>query len=137
MSLNIENSYDLIVNSVRNSHLNFSMQVTSFSLYLTIRKSFAKFSKEAVQIPTPDKSVNDLSEALLNDEIKTLKLKLSDAEDFSQRFKCERVESVNDNEECHKKIGNLKSKILKYKTEQSKRESDLETNWKVLKIFMI
>ena len=40
MTINIQKSCSEILNSVRNSNLNFSCQETPFSIYLTVRKSW-------------------------------------------------------------------------------------------------
>jgi DNA repair exonuclease SbcCD ATPase subunit len=128
-TLNLENSCDQIVKSVRNSCLNFSIQETPYSLYLTIRKSFTK---------APQDSSNDLkneSENIINQEIETLKARLSEAEKRNQRLQSEHEEVVNDSEVCYKKIESLETRVLNDKEEIVKLESDLEDvekNWKDL-----
>ena len=43
-----------IIDSVRSSHLNFSIQETPFSLYLTIRKSYSKrFPTQVLETSPP------------------------------------------------------------------------------------
>ena len=134
-ALSLENSCELIVKSVRNSCLNFSIQETPYSLYLTIRKSFSNVSQEPILIQPPVEIPNNVSEALLKEEIKGLKMKLSESEDMNHRLRFEHEEVVNDSEECHKKLKNLEAKIFSYREDNSKLENDLgqvEKNWKVL-----
>ena len=66
---NLEESYNLIVNSVRNSNLNYSVQETTYSLYLTVRKSLSKnkiSQADQDQLPVDKKTA---SETLLKEEI--------------------------------------------------------------------
>ena len=72
-SLSIKTSCDFVITSVRDSLLNYSIQETPYSLYLTIRKSFARSA--------------NLEHCLSNlgpqnfTEIETLKMKLKTAEE--------------------------------------------------------
>ena len=133
MSLDLETSCNLIVKSVRNSCLNFSMQETPFSLYLTIRKTFAKNTHEAPTLqPLATKLEND---TFLKDEIKQLEVKLSEAESMNQRLKCECEELSNNSEEKHKQLQILEAKFSNHKDDKIKLGSELESvekKWKVL-----
>ena len=134
-ALSLDNSCELIVKSVRNSCLNFSIRETPYSLYLTIRKSFSNVPKEHILSQPPVEILKNVSETLLKEKIQELKVKLNEAEDMNHRLRLEHEEVVNDSEECQKKLKNLEAKILSCKKDNSKLESDLEQvgkNWKVL-----
>ena len=116
---NLEKSCDMILNGVRNSCLNFSIQETLYSLYLTVRKSLAK-NKSAQDAESKEHTVNakNLSETQLKEEIKTLKKKLNEAEESNLRFQHECEEAVNESEECYKKMKMLETKVVNFKDDK-------------------
>ena len=77
--ISVQNSCDFIINSVRNSSLNFSSQETPYSLYLTIRKSFA----ESKAFPSDPNS----SETPVICEMEELKCKVKDVEKINDGLK--------------------------------------------------
>ena len=125
---NIENACDMILKSLRKSGLNFSFQETSYSLYLTVRKSLAKnkTSQDAEFQTEHTVNVKTLSETKELEEIKNLKMKLTEAEDVNLRLQHECEEAVNDSEECHKKIEVLETKLSNCKDDKAKLECELE-----------
>ena len=147
MTLNIKNSFDHIVNSVRDSLLNYSIQETPFSMYLTIRKSFSK-AKQFDEVPAFN-SIYKHSE-----ELETLRMKLKKSEDSNTDLRNKVEESVIELEENYTKINYLNSvidsseekidvkvaqkqveQIQKLKKDNEGLESDLklsEKNWKDL-----
>ena len=101
----IKNSCDLILNSVRNSSLNSTIQETPFSSYLTIRKtlnkSFPTFQQNCVEpFPIFDADQNEA-------EIVTLKQKLKDVQESNDNLKNDYSEAVDDSEQCRIQIKNL------------------------------
>jgi hypothetical protein len=81
MTLNIKNSCDHIVNSVRDSLLNYSIQETPFFIYLTIRKSFSK-AKQFDEVPAFSSIYKH------SDKLETLRMKLKKRwKRFQNKFK--------------------------------------------------
>ena len=132
----LEKSCNMILNSVRNSCLNFSIQETPFSLYLTVRKSLAR-NKSLQDDESNEQTldVKNLSETILKEEIKTLKIKLNEAEDFNLKLQHECEEAVNESEKCNKEMKILETKVVNLKDDKIKLEDELEygeKNWKSL-----
>ena len=132
----LEKSCNMILNSVRNSCLNFSIQETPFSLYLTVRKSMAR-NKSLQDDESNEQTldVKNLSETILKEEIKTLKIKLNEAEDFNLRLQHECEEAVNESEKCNKEMKMLETKVFSLKDDKIKLEDELESSeksWKSL-----
>jgi hypothetical protein len=101
LPLDVKYSCDLIMNRVRDSSLNFSMQETPFSLYLTIRKTFVKSS------PTSLYQNSSTAAQVNTTEIKDLKSKLRAAEESNSTLKSLYEEAVEDNEHTHIKVKEL------------------------------
>ena len=115
--LSVKNSCDLIVNSVRDSFLNFSLQETPFSIYLTIRKSFARPKTFPDSDPISTFSHNQKASderKLLEEEIETFRMKLKAAEDSNSSLKIMYEEAVNDCEESYLRIKHLENKVDGY-----------------------
>ena len=94
-----------MTNSVRNSSLNFTIQETPFSIYLTIRKTLNKssptFQQNCVKpLPIFDADQNEA-------EIVTLKQKLKDVQESNDNLKNDNSEAVDDSEQCRIQIKNL------------------------------
>ena len=138
MATSVQNSCDVILNSVRASFLNYSCSETPYSLYLTIRKSWVKTS-----------SVSDNHQfGTRLEELDSLKLKLKSLEDSNESLKIKYDESVNDCEEANIKVNQLETKLSKFENiansrveskgliiEQMKKErAELQTRgcWKEL-----
>ena len=132
---NLDKSCSLILNSVRNSSLNFSVHETPYSLYLTVRKSFAKnriSQDDQKHLQVANKTI---SETLEQEEILMLRNKLSESESMNAKLKHEIEEVVNDSDEKYLQLQNLEIKVLNYKETTTKLESerdDAEKHWKVL-----
>ena len=108
-TLNIKTSCDFVIGSVRDSLLNYSIQETPYSLYLTIRKSFARSA--------------NLEHCLSNlgpqnfTEIETLKMKLKTAEEANLMLSKNYEEAVHNCEVCNAKIKDLETTVDELKTE--------------------
>ena len=80
MTINIQKSCSEILNSVRNSKLNFSCQETPFSIYLTVRKSWnRKVCETGHQVNEPNSDLvlsENLSQKAELDDVKA-QLKIS------------------------------------------------------------
>ena len=105
----VKTSCDFIINSVRDSSLNFSLQETPYSLYLTIRKTFSKASLSSEQNSTL--SLPSLVSDQTQKEINTLKQKLEYVQDSNESLKSDLNEAVDECEQCHVQIKNLESTI--------------------------
>ena len=125
-TLSVNDSCDFVISSVRNSFLNFSIQETPFSLYLTIRKSFSQTSSNSDKIFSRDTNVGRE-----NSEVETLKIKLKAAEDSNMNLKKDYEEAVNDCEQCYDKINKLESKVEDLMEEINNREADKQEIVKV------
>ena len=83
---------DLILKQVRSSSLNFAIQETPFSVYLTLRKSFCQPPRK---VSTPDKPSNivesELSSKKLKTELETLRKELK-----VLKTKSDHLEEAND-----------------------------------------
>jgi hypothetical protein len=97
----LQNSCDLVINSLRASSLNYNLQETPFLIYLSIRKSFSTVPTlvpEVVvvaQIPTENKSQDILEDLKSN-------LKSAETANFALKHKYE--DAVNDSEQSYSKI---------------------------------
>ena len=78
----IETSCQDIMNCISESSLNYSVNLTPYSLYITIRKSFSKK-------PIPSHQFQSRSEkALLIQQVHALEAKLKQAEIFKDTLQC-------------------------------------------------
>ena len=111
-------SCDLVIRSVRAPSLNFSIQETPFSLYLTIRKSFSKSTP--VISPPPIVPAALENQAILHD----LENKIKSIENANLVFKESYEKALSECKECHKTIGDLKVKLklydVKFETQETK-----------------
>ena len=101
----VQKSCDLVLNSVRSSHLNFSFQETPFSIYLTVRKSFSK--------PNFDYNPEVDSKQYINQEnlIESLKSNLKSVEEENKHLVQTYEEAVNDSEGSYKRVKELEAII--------------------------
>ena len=97
IKLSVKNSCDSILKSVRKSCLNFSMQETPFSIYITVRKSLLKVNSAIEE--SPDES-EDLDKA-------NLKLKLESTEEENKLLH-------QNLEKLTREIKDNKSTVLQY-----------------------
>ena len=93
----VKTSCDFIINSVRDSSLNFSIQKTPYSLYLTIRKTFNKTFLSPEQsllqsLPSFGGDQNRLK------EIDTLKQKVKKEQESNEELRNNYIEAVDDTE---------------------------------------
>ena len=101
--LNVKSSCNFVINSVRDSLLNYSIQETPFSLYLTIRKTFSQSSPTSTQSFCPNVVINDREIK----EVKILKNKLKNLEDSNSILNGDLEEATNDLEISFKRIKEL------------------------------
>ena len=102
-----QSSCDKIIHCVRGSCLNFSINETPYSLYLTIRKSFSKSTEENFSTP---KNLSQSSDADL--EILRKRLELSESANNSLKLNCE--EAVSECETSFKRIEDLEKKVKEF-----------------------
>ena len=117
----IQNSCFSIINSVRSSPLNFSIQETPFSLYLTVRKSIAKCAnrEECLTKSEPQESKPVENEnAILKSEIEDLRDQLEVTEAKAEQRKLE-LEKYAAKETKHKK------EVLHWLDSLDKKESEV------------
>ena len=113
----IQTSCQEIINCISESSLNYSVKLTPYSLYITIRKSFSKAH-------VPSCSFQSQSEkSLLKQQVQTLEDKLKEMEIAKDTLQCRLEEELNYNEEIKNEM-----RFLKEKTVQS--ENDREKSYK-------
>ena len=124
LACDVVKSCDSVINSVRASSLNFSIQETPYSLFLTIRKSFLKSTH--VFSPSPIKVARE-NPAIVHD----LEIRMKSAEKANLTLK-ENYEDAISGEECHKTINELKQlKLREEKIEAPKAKViELENKFK-------
>ena len=127
---NVKHSCDLVMNGVRESCLNFSMQETPFSIYLSIRKSFFrnKIVKANAEKYPVRSNENHLNESFLTEQIKDITKQLGEAESQNLRLKSEV-------EEMSEKKDREQAKIVKLEVDTKQLENELEGSEKRFKIF--
>ena len=116
----IKNSCDLILNSARNSSLNFTIQETPFSIYLTIRKTLNKSSPTFQQNCVQPFQIFDADQN--EAELVTLKQKLKDVQESNDILKNDYSEAVDDSEQCRFQIKNLETTLDAMKKEYEKSD---------------
>ena len=121
----VKNSVNVILNTVRDTSLNYSVQETPYSVYLSIRKSFSKGSESSQS--------KDVSETKTKNEIEILEKKLKVAEDAYLNLKNLYEEAVNECESSANKIKNLESEIIHFE-EVYKLDLQLKTDPESLKL---
>ena len=106
--LSVQNSCDFVIRSVRDSFLNYSIQETPYSLYLTIRKSKVKDS--------PHQIFSGLQKNRVHEEkkVQDLQIKLKSLEDSNRILQENYEEATNDSEERYKTIDQLETKMKGY-----------------------
>ena len=105
LSSNIHHSCQMIIDGVRSSNLNFSLQETPFSLYVTIRKSYYNTRNYSNR--------HNQSEPLLDSskEIDALKAKYKLLEEALESLKEKYEDEINENETNQKTISALKNQV--------------------------
>ena len=99
----VQKSCDLVIESVRASSLNYNLQETPYSIYLSIRKSSLK------RIPTVDQE--EVPQIQSPNKLKELESKLKSAEAANFALKLKYEDAVNDSEESYLKIKLLEKKL--------------------------
>ena len=94
LATNIQRSCEFIINNVRMSGLNFSLQETPFSVYFTIRKSLSKVSKFPFHMDPRYQPVNSDTSAA---ELETLRLKLQKSDELIDTLKRKYNDEANEN----------------------------------------
>lgn len=149
LATNIQRSCEFIINNVRMSGLNFSLQETPFSVYFTIRKSLSKVTKipfhmdSRYQPVNPDTSAADLDTLRLklqnSDEvIDTLKKKYNDKVK-EHEITCENLSNLHThNEYLHDHIDHIVTEKVKAINEEKRslqiKHEQICSNFKALKI---
>lgn len=117
----IKRSCDLVINSVRNSSLNYSLQETPYSIYITLRKSCVKtctLSKSDQLLPNC--TTNQSHEFKDENQVNEVKDKLKSLEEANSTLQYKYEEAVNDSEISYKQI-----KALEIKLEEVREADDL------------
>ena len=116
----LKNCCDIVRNSVHKSSLNYNLQETPWSIYITIRKSFAK--KKVLHEPddqavslAPGQPLHLLPDHSLHQDVENqlqnLKIKLKKSEDANNILTLRYEEAVQECEENHFKIEQLENKV--------------------------
>ena len=146
---NIQTSCDFILKNVRSSSLNYSVQETPFSQFLTIRKSLVKIrsirsdfdprdcsqldtEQSSVKVPEKSTAKNPEDPIALHDHSKC-QTKHKNLEKFLHKLQNEYEEVVIDVEAKYKTIRDLNEQINYLQASKNKTETALETTIKTLK----
>ena len=124
---NIKSSCDSIINNIRSSPLNYSLQETPFSLYLSIRKSIRKPSGIFIpEFENPELLENELEQETCKQEIERLSSKCEALEKACEALKNNYEDAVNDSEKKYKYIIDLEAivKTLHEKVGEEKAASE-------------
>ena len=116
----IRNSCEQVLDSVRSSNLNFSTNETPFSIYLTVRKSFVKFSNTNEPTVTSSEVIsrasNDYHDALIktkeeeNDELqKTLGEATEEVKRLKEKIDAPEIKIKKGDRELHHHNDKFKS----------------------------
>ena len=100
--ISVKDSYSFIVDTVRSSSLNFSIQETPYSLYFTIRKSFVQRPVSSAQM-----ILNSMRETQVNCDVEALKV----LEDSNNILRNDYEEAIKAREVSHKSVKDLESKV--------------------------
>ena len=106
---NVKNSCDKVLTSVRDSSLNFSLQETPFSIYITIRKSFLRCRSDSL-----DKNPSNYKEEQTSgksQELEDLITKLKSEEKINLALKNNYEEAIEDSAKCYQRIQDLENQV--------------------------
>ena len=106
---NVKNSCDKVLTSVRDSSLNFSLQETPFSIYITIRKSFLRCRSDSL-----DKNPSNYKEEQTSgksQELEDLITKLKSEEKINLALKNNYEEAIEDSAKCYQRIEDLETQV--------------------------
>ena len=121
----IDKSCQEIFNCVNKSSLNYSVNLTPYSMYITVRKSLSKKSGS----PKPDQfSIlgQDGHYLELENRIKTLQDQLTKAEISNSRLRSDLEEAIADSEASYIEINFLKAKIVEFEDNDMNAKKNAE-----------
>ena len=129
-TVNIHNSCLLILNTIRASNLNYAVQETPYSIFLTLRKSFTKTKNIPITESQPayEQLTLDTAEIInLQNENDSLHKSCWSLEKVNEVLKSSLVEATTENETNQKTIGDLETKveILHGKIDSTEKEVEL------------
>ena len=106
---NVKNSCDKVLTSVRDSSLNFSLQETPFSIYITIRKSFLRCRSDSLD-KKPSKYKEEQTSGK-SQELEDLITKLKSEEKINLALKNNYEEAIEDSAKCYQRIQDLENQV--------------------------
>ena len=138
--LDVKNACDMVINSARDSFLNYSLQETPYSIYLTIRKTFIRsnltLDQNFCQVQLNTSCKQDDS------EIRGLKVQVKHLEESNTALENKYIEAVDDCEQSYLKIKELETTIIElkdfaneteaYKRDFNKRNSEIQKKDKII-----
>ena len=110
----VKNSCEIVMNSLRDSSLNFSLQETPFSLYIIIRKSF---SRSRTSIPEQDLS-NHKEEHI---DLEALRARLKSEENLNIEMKNNYEAAIEESAQSYHRIDDLEKQVdrLRYSLDKA------------------
>ena len=130
-TLEVKNSLEIVINSVRDSFLNYSMQETPYSLYFTIRKSFSRASQASLE------SSPQFTQHQADSEIKALKTKVTCLEEKNFALTNQYEEALNDCQVSYLKIKDLESSTSDLKEKFLEKCSDVQKKDKIVEQMIV
>ena len=106
---NVQNSCEFILKNIRSSSLNYAVQETPFSLYLTIRKSFVKNKTRSDSKPATSSPLVRETE-ISREELETLKVECESLKNENQTLKKGYEEAIIECEENNMVIADLQNR---------------------------
>ena len=91
--------------TIRNSNLNFSLQETPFSIYVTIRKSFST----GKNLPIQDQNSNRITSS--EETVNCLKRRCENLEGACQKLQSDLEEEINENEAKEEHLSKMSEKL--------------------------
>ena len=129
MSTAATETFDMILDYVKKSNLNFYLQLSPFSANISLKKTFVKDKAGVYLDPPPFFTVPISSDSLLLQN-SDLEKKVNDLETIVEDLNLRLKKSLSDCEQAYETIENLENK-LKIKTEKKETEqADLEDSFK-------
>ena len=100
----IRNNCSILMETIRNSNLNFSLQEAPFSIYVTIRKSFSTVKNLSIQ---------DQNNRITSSEetVNCLKRRCENLEGACQKLQRDLEEEINKNEAKEEHLSKLSEKL--------------------------
>ena len=111
-----------VINCIRSSNLNFALQETPYSVFVTIRKSQKKSGTFSVN----DQKINEQELVTLKNEFEFLQSKFKLSQDANEKLKSLYEDAVQETEENHRHIEYLETELSNVNEKLSETKADID-----------